>query len=413
MSTICHDCSMDNIQLDENSKRNLDPNSEQYAQLNESDQIDRSTQVNLSKTNSHWKIILLASIIITLIGISTLIVRQNNTPKNNPLLSTSPMPSNQENIQNDQNYSNFSITGPSQKIENNNISKGIRLINQMKSSDDVPEKIQLEGKITFYLYHFKEEKKNPYCEDGDNSSTCLRQPVFGDYSEKSGFNCEGNIFFNPLNPEVNKLGMSYYEDEFHQTVPSIYDFYTIIKSSTYELFTGSTYEGFLLKRNDNTCHPYKLTFNYLQNGNPPTDRSRLSAVKFNVSDNKISSTNYSDYRFGCAGSSTRLVENNLDILNYLEKVTDLREGVALYTLKPVVNFDDKILKFNFSGSITSKILQDGGNAYLGDSKYSNEEKIEFINTLAKEKSLIFVQDSIFPNVIFVYSSFDNILYPGC
>lgn len=337
-------------------------------------------------------------------------VRQNNISKNNTVSIVSPEPSVQLNTQLD---NNLSTTASSQKLENNNISKGISLIHQMESSVDVPEKIQLEGRITFNLYHFKEEKKNPYCEDGDKSSTCLRQPVFGDYSVKSGFNCEGNIFFNPLNPDVNKIGISYYEDEAHQTIPSIYDFYTIIKSSPYELFTGSTYGGFLLKRNDNTCHPYKLTFNYLQKGTPPAARSRLSAVKFNVSDNKISSTNYSDYRFGCAGSSTRLVENNLDILNYLEKVTDLREGVALYTLKPIANFDDKILKFNFSGSITSKILQDGGNAYLGDSKYSNEEKVEFINTLAKEKSLIFVQDSIFPNTIFVYSSFDNILYPGC
>jgi hypothetical protein len=303
-----------------------------------------------------------------------------------------------------------------QTIPKKDYSTGNKLIENMKSADNISETIALSNGNTLNLHRFKEEKVNPYCND-TNDESCKLKPVFGDYSTQSGFDCLGNPFYNPLNSSVNKSGGYYSFDANYDTVPQIYENYYVLKYNNYELFTGDTYEIFLLKDKNNRCHPYKLKFGYLGKGTSPSDRQSLTAVRFNISDQKISNTNYSALRFGCGGSSTRLVENNKTLFNYLNKETDLDNGVVIYSLKPNINYNyDNFSQFNFTGSITSKKLQDGGYALLSLKPADESSLIEqkaFLTELSVNKSVLFVSDPLFPEVLFVYVSFENIYYPGC
>lgn len=295
-------------------------------------------------------------------------------------------------------------------------STGDKLIENLNKTENVPETIVLSNGNTLNLYRYKEEKINPYCNDS-NDESCKLEPIFGDYSKESGFMCLGNPFYNPLNPSVNKLGFYRNTDAEMNTVPMISENYTILKFDNYELFTGSQYELFLLKDGNNKCHPYKLKFGYLEKGISPNDKPLLSAVRFKVSDKKISSTNYSEFRFGCARSSGRLVENDKTLFNYVDKETVLANGVVVYKLKSNLNYDyDNFSRFNFISSVTDKKLQDGGYALLSvkpTSELDLTAQRAFLTELSTNKSVLFVSDPIFPEVLFVYVSFENILYPGC
>lgn len=291
-----------------------------------------------------------------------------------------------------------------------------KLIKDMKVADSVPTEITLSNGDILTLYTYKEPKRNPYCSNEDNSPSCQYEQIYGDYLKESGYNCMGNPFYNPMNKSTNKSGHYYNFDADNNTVPSILNNYYVLKDGNNELFTGGSYEIFQLKDKNNKCHPYKLKFGYLSAGIPPNDRKFLSAVRFNVPEPKIASISYSDYRFGCAGSRSRLIENNKTLLNYLIKEIELENGVTLYSLSNDINYDYNNFSFNFISSVTTKQLQDGGFALLSTKSKSESDILaqkNLLQNLSKDKSIIFVKDPIFPDIFFVYISFENTFYSGC
>lgn len=294
---------------------------------------------------------------------------------------------------------------------------GIDLITKLKPSKDVPTYIKALNGNVFSLYMYKEPKLNPYCSSQDQS--CELERVYGDYTE-DGYDCQGNPFYNPMNPATNIKGRFYSQDENNNSVGVIYtnDSTAIYSINGYELFTGGSYEIFLLKDTKGKCHPYKLNFGYLMKGIPPKNKSSLSAVKIDMKDLLISNINFSDYHFGCAGSRVRSVIQKNKVIKLLKKEDSLMDNVNIYTISPQTTYDYSTFKtLDFAGYVTSKDLQNSRYTLLSSNDITITDLIvkqkELVNELTLNKNIVFIEDPIFPDILFIYVSFDNIFYPGC
>lgn len=281
-----------------------------------------------------------------------------------------------------------------------------KLIDSLDSTQIVPEQLVETNGDTLTLYKYKEPTKSSYCDD--TVDDCKPETVYGNYTE-GGFDCYGNPFYNQMNSLINKIGHFYSYDDDGYTVPSIQDHYTKIKFGNYEFFTGSTYEIFLLKDPGNKCHPYKLSIGYLDLTNSPN-------IRFKVTDPKIAKTNYSGIGYGCGGSTIRLVEQKNTILPILTKIISLDNDINIYAISPEVEFSSEIFtQFVFSHHYTTKeieyytplsIIDSGGISIV-------EEQKKLLEEIKTNKSVIFVEDPLFPDILFVYISIDNVFLPGC
>ena len=269
-----------------------------------------------------------------------------------------------------------------------------KIIENLSISSEVPTIIEIENE-KLYLYEYEEIKKRMYCVDV--LEDCDIEPVYGDYTAE-GYDCFENPFYNSKLPPPP-----------WDTLPIHDERAVTINFGGFEFLTDeSQLSVFLLKDQNNKCHPYKHEFTIFDEEDSTSPEYASTDFYKIKSENKLLANKYySPWGYWCGGSKFRILASSEIVLPLLVEVEQFSSKIVLYRFAQGVEVED------IKDIDIKHVLCSDDDCFGNFRDTSNNSLIEEFNKIKENTGILFLKSTLSDKYLFVFPEVNYMFVPGC
>ncbi len=256
------------------------------------------------------------------------------------------------------------------------------LMNNLKKSPDISETITSEYGDVFTIYRYKEPREKPYCTKGVKED-CVLPSKYGDYNDY-GYLCDDNPFYNEDFKEVTQT----------------------LNVGNYYLLGDSRFRIFLIKDQNNRCHPYTVNW---------ASTTKLETL-FIDPKKTYKAPIFTEFYNTCDKGDTRIVEKYEDIKEFVKDIApESTESIRFYSLVDTFFNFEAFRNFNFIKGVdkvnTTSPLPPLFLKPYGDSQIQEQNRL--YKDLALNRLLVFSKHPLIKDYLLGYINSANVYKPNC